>query len=124
MLRKFTSMKDKALKIKSKLTKKTGVQVNGGTPHARKNESPEFSGKQKKREIKATQKTAAKKSVVFNEQENEVVKEISGVERKWNDYKGMKSQLVQGKFQPDEIKALMNAICEYVKLNNLGVEGL
>lgn len=98
LLRKFTGMKEKALKIKAKLIKKTGAKLEEPVQPTKKPASPEISEKKKKRETKAAQKTAAKKSVMFKEEDNEVVREISGVERKWNDFKAIKSQLVQGKF--------------------------
>lgn len=82
-------------------------------------------GSQKKRARKAEQKAAQKKEkqVKFNEEANETL-EVGAVERKWNDSKGMKNQFVQGKFQVAEIKRLMQALCEYAQLNNLGAEGL
>jgi len=59
-----------------------------------------------------------KKKVKFNESQNEIVPDTSH-ERKWNDFKQNKAKMIQGKFQLSEIKALMNAICEYINLNRL-----
>ena len=42
--------------------------------------------------------------------------------RRWNDHK--KRNLNKGKFTDEELKILMNSICQYVKLNDLGEDDL
>ena len=66
-------------------------------------------GGEKKRVVKA-EKKKKEKQVKFNEEANETL-EIGAVERKWNDSKGQKHNLVQGKFQVAEIKRIMQALC-------------
>jgi len=45
-------------------------------------------------------------------------------ERKWNDSKSNKANLVKGKFEPAEIKVLMNSLCSYAAQNDIDSDGL
>ena len=64
-----------------------------------------------------------RKKVKFNEKVlTKTIDDFLG-ERTWNDYKKRKD-IIKGKFSEDEIKTLMQALCSYVKENNLGEEGL
>ena len=69
-----------------------------------------------KRESKAQAKAEAKisKGVKFSA---DVETHIIG-ERKWNDYKTKGHTFKKGNFTPDEIKKLMDALCQYVKQQN------
>ena len=67
--------------------KKTGVK---STSKESKIDKPK---KDKKREVKAKTKEIEKKKVQFNEEQNEIVLDTSH-ERKWNDYKANKANLV------------------------------
>ena len=49
-----------------------------------------------------------KKKVMFKESENV---EFSQFERKWNDKKGNKANMVTGKFTVPEIRAIMDSLC-------------
>ena len=40
-------------------------------------------------------------------------------ERKWNDHKENKDKLIQGKYVIDEIKQIMNSLCQYALENDL-----
>lgn len=44
--------------------------------------------------------------------------------RTWNDSKKRGHLLKKGKFDEKEVQVLMNAICNYVRENNLGEQGL
>ena len=39
-------------------------------------------------------------------------------ERKWNDHKDNKDRLVQGKFVVEEIKSIMNSLCQWALENH------
>ena len=50
------------------------------------------------------------------------IEDIAG-NRTWNDHKKGR-KLSKGKFEDEEVKTLMNAICSYVKQYDLGEDGL
>jgi len=54
------------------------------------------------------------------------VKELVDIaeKRTWNDSKRRKEELKRGKFDEKETQILMNAICQHVRNNNLGIQGL
>ncbi|CDW77042.1 myb-like dna-binding domain containing protein [Stylonychia lemnae] len=82
-----------------------------------KKENPQ----QKKSKDKKKQ-NGQKKQVQFND--NVQMKEIDSFNgnRTWNDHK--KKNLNKGKFSEEEVKMLMNSICQYVQVNNLGEDDL
>ena len=49
---------------------------------------------------------------------------IFSTSRTWNDSKKRSAILNKGKFSDEEVKILMNAICSYIRDNNLGEEDL
>ena len=67
-------------------------------------------------------KEAAKRHVQFNE-DVVMVENLAG-RRTWNDSSKRKGILARGSFTDGEVKTLMNALCNYVKTNNLTVEDL
>lgn len=63
-----------------------------------------------------------KRHVKFNE-DVVMVENLVG-RRTWNDSSKRKGILARGQFTDGEVKTLMNALCNYVKTNNLTVEDL
>lgn len=63
-----------------------------------------------------------KRQVKFNE-DVVMVENLVG-RRTWNDSSKRRGILTRGQFTDGEVKTLMNALCSYVKTNNLTVEDL
>eukprot|EP00347_Sterkiella_histriomuscorum_P009025 403342815 len=127
LIHKYAKYKDDPSKIKKiyKRVNKLFIAVKSAFPKS-PSKSNQSSRKQSISSLKNGEankkRTKSKKSVKFNDDvQMREIEDISG-SRTWNDHK--KRNLNKGKFEESEVKILMNAICSYVKQNDLGEEGL